>query len=152
MPRRRWLPPLVLGCALLTFLNGVVVGYGSIWLQFFGEQADREDYLMSFGGYVAAALVLLISLPSLVRLGAARWALVAVAGLAALLTVLATSSLGTGLSMPPESSPYQHWWDGAGGVVFFPWAWPPIVLGLLAAVGRGPRSVPTVRAERPAGP
>ncbi|MGI8900808.1 MAG: hypothetical protein ACR2HA_07720 [Nocardioides sp.] len=143
MRRRRWLPALVLGCALLTFLNGVVVGYGSIWLQFFGEQADREDYLMSFGGYAAAALVLLIGLFSLVRLGTAQWAVAGVAVLTALLAVLAISSLTHGLALSEEHSPYQHWWDGAGGVVFLPWAWLPVALGLLAAVGRGPRSVST---------
>jgi hypothetical protein len=69
-----------------------------------------------------------------------------------LLAVLAVSSLGTGLSMPDESSPCEHWWEGAGGVVLFPWARPLIVLGILAMVGRGPRSVTTQDAGRPVAP
>ena len=41
--------------------------------------------------------------------------------------------------MADDSGVYQHWWDGAGGVLLLPWAWVPLVLGLLAVLGRGPR-------------
>ena len=129
----------MLGCLLTTFLNGLVVGYGVLWFQLFGDQPDREDYLVSFGGYAAAAVVLLVGLVSLVRLGTAGWAIVLVGILAGLLALLAVNSLATGLGMEDEFGPYQHWWDGAGGVLFLPWTWVPLVLGALAAVGRGPR-------------
>ncbi len=136
--RHRGLTAFLIGCLLTTFLNGVVVGYGIIWFQLAGSQAGREEYLMSFGGYAAAALVLLVGLVSVVRLGSARWVVVLVAGLGGLLALLALRSLAIGLGMEDDFGPYQHWWDGTGGVLLLPWAWPPLVLGLLAAVGRGP--------------
>lgn len=139
MRLRRWLPALLLGGLLATFLNGIVVGYGVLWFQLFGEQPDREDYLVSFGGYAAAALVMLVGMAALRRLGAAEWVRALVVVLAVLLALLAVGSLTTGLSME-ESSPMQHWWDGAGGVVLLPWAWLPLALGALALVGRGPRA------------
>ena len=49
----RWIPALVVACELLTIATGFVVGYVSVWFQLFGETADREDYLVSLGGYAA---------------------------------------------------------------------------------------------------
>ena len=135
---RRWLPAILVSCLLLPFLNGLVVGFGSVWLQFFGSQADREDYLISFGGYAAAVLVLLIGLVSMLRLGTAEWAGALMVVLAVVLAILAFGSLTKGLGMEPEPQPYGRWRDGAGGVRLLPWAWPPLVLGALALVGRGP--------------
>ena len=44
-----------------TTVNGFVVGYGAVWFQLFGEQADRGDYLTSAGGYLGAAAVLALA-------------------------------------------------------------------------------------------
>jgi hypothetical protein len=129
----------VVGCLLTTFLNGLVVGYGVLWFQLFGDRPDRDDYLMSFGGYAAATLVLVVGLASLVRLRTAGWAVGLVGVLAGVLALLALNSLATGLGMTDDSGVYQHWWDGAGGVLLLPWAWVPLVLGGLAVLGRGPR-------------
>ncbi len=54
---RVWWWVLIVGVAL----NGVVVGYGAIWFQLFGETPDRSDYLVSAGGYAAAAGVLVLA-------------------------------------------------------------------------------------------
>ena len=43
---RVWWWVVIIGVAL----NGVVVGYGAIWFQLFGETADRSDYLVLAGG------------------------------------------------------------------------------------------------------
>ena len=82
---------------------------------------------------------MLVGLLALVRLGTASWVVVLTAVLGVLLGLLALSSLTTGLDRADEFSPISHWWDGAGGVLLMPWAWPPLALGLLAACGIGPR-------------
>ena len=79
-----------------TTVNGFVVGYGAVWFQLFGEQADRGDYLTSAGGYLGAAAVL------------------ALAG---------TRSLSTGLSLEGPTGSFGGLDDGLGGVVLLPWCW-----------------------------
>lgn len=54
--RRVWVSLGWISAVSATALNGVLVGYGAVWLQFFGETARAEDYRVSAGGYGAAAL------------------------------------------------------------------------------------------------
>ena len=135
---RRWVPAAVVGCELLTIGTGLVVGYVSVWLQFFGETADREDYLVSAGGYGAGAAAALVGLLSLRRLRVATWILWICAAGAALLGLLALSSLSSARTAERDSLVVSSWTDGAGGVAACPWTWVVVVLGLLALVGRGP--------------
>ena len=140
MRRRRWLTALFLACILLTFLTGIVVGYVSVWLQFFGASPDRQDYLMGAAGYGAAAVVLLLSLPALLRLRVRPWIWGLTGGLLVVLALAGLVAAGEGWSMPADPNPYSHWSDGAGGVIACPWTWPLVVLGLMALLGRGPLS------------
>ena len=57
-----------------TMLNGFVVGYGAVWFQLFGEQADRGDYLTSAGGYLGAAVVLALTPVAMLSPQRRRWA------------------------------------------------------------------------------
>ena len=57
-----------------TMLNGFVVGYGAVWFQLFGEQADRGDYLTSAGGYLGAAVVLALTPLAMLSPQRRRWA------------------------------------------------------------------------------
>ena len=119
-----------------TALNGVVVGYGAVWFQLFGEQADRADHLTSAGGYLGAALVLALAPLTLLSPTERRWGGPVGswwAGAAALLlAVLGLSSLSTGLGMEEPTGPFGGLDDGLGGVVLWPWCWL-----LLWAAGRG---------------
>jgi hypothetical protein len=148
---RRWVPAVVLGCTLLSLLTGLVVGWFSVWFQI-GARADREDYLVAVGGYGAGALVGLVGLASLWRLAVRGWPFIFVAGGVVLLALLALRSLGSAAAHEKVGIVVNNWWDGAGGVLACPWTWPPLVLGVLAAVGRGPRRALTGRAAPPAAP
>ena len=68
-----WITTAWVAAVLATALNGVVVGYGAVWFQLFGESADAEDYLVSAGGYGAAAVVLLLAVPAILTHRAPRW-------------------------------------------------------------------------------
>ena len=124
-------------CIVLTAVTGVVVGWFAVHLQLFGEVADADDYAVASGAYGAGAAVLLFG-------GVAAWSrrsppsMVAFAVVAAgALTVLAVSAAASGASAEPGSG-YNHWWDGAGGVVACPWTWPLVVLGAFGVFrGRG---------------
>ena len=63
--RHVWVTVCWVGAVTATALNGVVVGYGAVWFQLFGETADAEDYLVSAGGYGAAAVVLVLAVPGI---------------------------------------------------------------------------------------
>jgi hypothetical protein len=55
--RRTWVAVGWVGAVTATALNGVLVGYGAIWLQFFGDAADAEDYSVSADSSCGAAAV-----------------------------------------------------------------------------------------------
>ncbi|GAA2124130.1 hypothetical protein GCM10009843_20500 [Nocardioides bigeumensis] len=136
---RRWFPALVVACEIATILNGLVVGWVSVWFQLFGDTADRDDYLVSTGGYAAGAVAGLLGLLALRRLEVTSWVFWLCAVGAGCLVPLALSSLSSAGSADDRGAGIDTWVDGAGGVLALPWTWVVVVLGLLALVGRGPR-------------
>lgn len=142
--RSRWFTANVTA-ATLTALNGIAVGYGALWFQLFGESPDRDDYLVSMGGYAAAALLLAVATVSnLLR----RWPVwFAYSG------GIASAALGLGalvswshLRIVKDPGPgISGVWDGVGGVIALPWSWAIVVL-LLLSVRKPhprPRNLPT---------
>jgi hypothetical protein len=131
-PRARsgWIAAAWVCAVTATVLNGIVVGYGAIWLQFFGETADAEDYAVSAGGYGAAAVVLALSVPAILTHRAPRW-LVWPAGVsAAILGLLAARSAAASDQTDAVPDPINTAWDGIGGVLWAPWTWLLVGLGI----------------------
>lgn len=128
--RRVWAAVGWIGAVTATALNGVLVGYGSVWLQFFGETADAEDYRVSAGGYGAAAAVLALAVVGILTHGAPRWLAWAAAGTTAILAILAVNSAVASAQAEPVSSPINTAWDGIGGVLWAPWTWALVALGI----------------------
>ncbi len=81
-----------LGAVAATALNGVVIGYGAIWFQLFGDSTDAGDYRLSAGGYGAAAVVLALAVPAMLSHGGPRWLVLPTAVLSAVLGALAFGS------------------------------------------------------------
>lgn len=117
-----------------TVLNGFVVGYGAIWFQLFGDTADASDYRVSAGGYGAAAVVLALAVPALLVGHRSRWLVGLTLVSAGVLALLSAGSLVTARQLPSEWS--NSVWDGVGGVVWAPWTWVMVWLGVLAVVRR----------------
>lgn len=113
-----------------TALNGVVVGYGVVWFQLFGDSPDAEDYLVSAGGYGAAAVVLLLAVPGIVARHGPRWLAWTAGTSAVLLGLLAVGSLAASRQAEQSSSPLSTAWDGIGAVMWGPWTWVLVVLGV----------------------
>lgn len=128
--RRRWLAAGWMFAVLATTVNGVVVGYGALWFQFFGDTADAEDYAVSAGGYAAAAFVLALAVPAILTHRAAPWLAWFAGSSAAILGLLAVGSILNRADAEPVSSPANTAWDGIGGVIWAPWTWVLVVLGL----------------------
>jgi hypothetical protein len=126
-----------MACELLSLLTGLLVGWFVVWFQI-GGRADREDYLVASSAYGAGAVVVLLGLPALARLGIRGWVFTVGAVGGALCALLALRSAAKGLGMEDVGPTISPWYDGAGGVLACPWTWPVIVLGVLALVGRGP--------------
>ena len=131
---------------LSTAANGVVVGYGVLWFQLFGESADRSDYLVSAGGYGAAALVQLVAAVGVAGLRGPRSAGWTAVGLAVALLALAAGSASRAADLPAG-----RWddslLDGVGGVLCLPWAWVLVAAGI-AGTMRLCRSGGTDRSSR----
>jgi len=93
---------------------------------------SRGDYLVSGGGYAAAALVL-----ACVAVGAVglRGPVSVVYGSSLLATV--SAALGVRSFMIgggyPSSAFADSPWDGAGGVLCLPWTWPLLLCGIVGA-------------------
>jgi hypothetical protein len=123
----------------LVVFTGVVVGYGSLFFQFFGDRADREDHLVSAGGYLTAGAVCALAALSAVR--QVRPARLGVAGCAAVvLTLLGLSSWRGAAALPVDPSPFANGVvDGVGGVLLTPWTW--VLVGLSAYDLLRPRRV-----------
>lgn len=117
-----------------TILNGFVVGYGAVWFQLFGSTADASDYRVSAGGYGAAALVLALAVPALLAGHRSRWLVGPTVVSAGVLGLLSAGSFATAGQLPSEWS--NTVWDGVGGVVWAPWTWVMVWLGVLAVVRR----------------
>lgn len=137
------------GAVVATALNGVVVGYGAIWFQLFGESPQADDYQVSAGGYAAAAFVLTLAVPAILTHRAPRWLLWPTAALATTLGVLSLTSVAALARAEPVSAPINNAWDGIGGVLWAPWCWVLIALGVrgvvrLATSGRRPSAGATL--------
>ncbi len=137
--RSRWFTVNVIAAALTT-LNGIVVGYGALWFQLFGESPDRDDYLVSMGGYAAAAvLVAMATMSNFLR----RWPVwfTYSGGIAS--TALGLGALVSWSNLRIVKDPglgISGVWDGVGGVIALPWSWAIVVLFLLSV--RRPRPLP----------
>lgn len=118
------------GAFLATTLNGILVGYGAIWLQLFGETADAEDYRVSAGGYGAAVVVLMLAVPAILTHQAPRCLVWPVGVAAVVLALLAANSIAASVQAEPVSAPMNTVWDGIGGVLWAPWTWALIALGI----------------------
>jgi hypothetical protein len=128
--RSRWLSAAWVVAIVATAVNGVVVGYGAVWFQLFGETADAEDYAVSAGGYGAAAVVLALAVPALLTHRAPRWLAWPTGLAAALLALAAIGSAAASASAEPAPSPTSTLWDGVGGVLWAPWTWVLVGLGI----------------------
>jgi hypothetical protein len=128
--RRVWVTVCWIGAVTATALNGVIVGYGAVWFQFFGETADAEDYRVSAGGYGAAAVVLVLAVPAILTHRGPRWLAWAAGVSAAILGLLAANSVAASTQEEQVSSPISTAWDGIGGVVWAPWTWALVALGI----------------------
>lgn len=127
--RHKWAAVGWFGAVTATVLNGILVGYGAIWFQLFGDVADVDDYAVSAGGYGAAALVLALAVPAIVAHGRPKWLVWPTGMSAALLGLLALGSAhsthaGQGVT------PMNTVWDGIGGVLWAPWTWVLVTLGI----------------------
>lgn len=126
---------------VLTIVTGFVVGYGSIWFQLFGDQADAGDYRMSAGGYACAAVVLALGAAGILSYRGPPVLAGVAAAFAATYLLLALRSAQ--LAAVAEPDDFSGPLDGIGGVIATPWTWPLVVLGVLGPVqrlrrGRGP--------------
>lgn len=126
--RRRWVAAGWVAAVLATALNGLVVGYGAVWFQLFGDRPDAADYRVSAGGYGAAAVVLALAVVALITHDGPRW-LAWVAGASSLIeTMLSLQSLDLSREAEPALGATSGLWDGVGGVVWAPWTW--VLVGL----------------------
>lgn len=121
----------------LTIATGFVVGYGAIWLQFFGDSPDREDYQVSSGGYAAAAVVLAFAVAALLGHRGPRWVTASALLFAALYALLAATSARDATRSADPGPGISNAFDGVGGVLAMPWTWPLVVLGVTGAVRLG---------------
>jgi hypothetical protein len=143
--RHIWVGVCWVAAVAATALNGVLVGYGVVWFQLFGEAADAEDYLVSAGGYGAAAVVLVLAVPGILTHRGPRWLAWAAAASAAVLGLLAVGSLAAATHAEQSASPISTGWDGIGAVMWGPWTWVLVALGIhglyrLAQAGRTNRA------------
>lgn len=128
--RRRWVPAGWVGAVTATILNGIVVGYGAIWFQLFGDTADAEDYSVSAGGYGAAAVVLALAVPAILGHRGPRWLVWPTGVAAVVLGFLAARSVDASARAAQSGFPINTAWDGIGGVIWAPWTWALVALGV----------------------
>jgi hypothetical protein len=128
--RSRWVSAAWVAAVAATALNGVVVGYGAVWFQLFGDSADAEDYAVSAGGYGAAAVVLALAVPAILTHDAPRWLAWPAGVAAALLGVFALGSVTAIAEAEAVPAPTDTAWDGVGGVLWGPWTWALVGLGI----------------------
>lgn len=128
--RRRWVAVCWVGAVIAIVVNGVVVGYGAVWLQLFGDVADAEDYAVSAGGYGAAAFVLAWAVPAILAHGGPRWLVWPTGASAVVLGVMSARSAELSMQEERTAAPIGTAWDGIGGVLWAPWAWVLVALGI----------------------
>ena len=128
--RRRWVAACWVGAVIAIVVNGVAVGYGAVWLQFFGDVADAEDYAVSAGGYGAAAFVLALAVPAILAHYGPRWLVWPTGASAVVLGVMSARSAEVSMQEEQSAAPMDTVWDGIGGVLWAPWAWVLVALGI----------------------
>jgi hypothetical protein len=128
--RRTWMAVGWVGAVAATVLNGVVVGYGAVWFQLFGDTADAEDYAVSAGGSAAAAVVLALAVPAILAHRGPRWLVWPTGAAAVVLGLLAVRSAAVSAQTTSGASPMNTAWDGIGGVLWAPWTWALVALGV----------------------
>lgn len=128
--RRVWATVGWVGAVTATLLNGLVVGYGAVWFQLFGDTADAEDYAVSAGGYGAAAVVLALACPAILAHGGPRWLLWPAGLSAVVLGLLTAESAQASAGAEPDGASINTAWDGIGGVLWAPWSWALAALGV----------------------
>lgn len=139
-----------LGLAVLaTVLNGVVVGYGVLWFQLFGDAPDVDDYRVSAGGYGAASLVLALAVAALLAHRAPAWLAWLSGASATVLCLLAVGSAARSRTAEQGLLPVDTVWDGIGGVLWAPWTWALVVLGLRGLLRLRLRAASLSRASSP---
>lgn len=132
--QRIWIAVAWVAGVVATTINGVVVGYGVIWFQLFGHRANAEDYVVSAGGYAAAALVLIFATVAVRTHDGPRWLAGPAVGAAVVLALLAARSATLAAQLAPGHAPWGAAWDGVGGVLWAPWTWVLVFLGARGAV------------------
>ncbi len=128
--RRLWTTVAWVFAVTATALNGIAVGYGAVWFQLFGETADAEDYRVSAGGYGAAAVVLALAVPAVLAHRAPRWLAWLAGSSAVVFGLLAAMSAAESTTAEQDPSPVSGTWDGVGGVLWAPWTWALVALGV----------------------
>jgi hypothetical protein len=132
---------------VLTVPTGFVVGYGPIWLQFFGSSPDAEDYQVSAGGYVAAAVVLLLGVVAALAHRGPRWVAVVGGGFGLVYLLLALGSWRSAVRASDPGPGIDTALDGAGGVLAMPWTWPVVVLAAAGCLRLARRSQSRSRSQ-----
>lgn len=132
LTRAIWTNAVLATGVVLTALTGVVVGYGSVWFQI-GGGPDAEDYRVSAGGYAAAAVVLLLSVPAVRAFHGARALLAGTSVVAAIQAVLAVRSVRLAAEASDPGPGINTALDGMGGVIAMPWTWLLVALGLVGS-------------------
>ncbi len=113
-----------------TALNGVAVGYGS--LSFLNFRTSRGDYLVSGGGYTAAAVVVTVAAVGAAGVRGPKSVVYGSPLLALVLVALGVWSFTIAAGRPPGPS-WDSPWDGAGAVLCLPWAWLLLCCGTVGA-------------------
>ena len=132
----RWFAPAHVSATALTAVNGLVVGYGAVAFQLFGDSPDSDDYLVALGGYAAAAALLGLSAATAFvrdRLRPLGWVSIVIG---ALYVLAAVGSATDAAATTHRGSGTNGVWDGVGGVVGLPWSWAVVVLLVLALRAR----------------
>ena len=150
--RAIWTNVVLAVCVVMTALTGFVVGYGVVWFQI-GGAPDAEDYLISAGGYAAAAALLAVALPALVAFRGPRWLVFGSSWISAMYVVLAVRSALLAAGAEDPGPGINTALDGIGGVGLMPWAWAWALLALGTAgtwrLVRGGVREPTRRSPSP---
>ncbi|HET7432816.1 MAG TPA: hypothetical protein VFJ89_15005 [Nocardioides sp.] len=121
---------LVLG-AVSTLFTALGLSWAQVYLQFFGEQADRSDYGAAAGVLGAGAVLLLLAIPVSSLFGL-PWTPAVLAGAGAvILAVAAVSTAGQMGAAEPGVSDAHLWREGAMTLMSAPWCW--ILPALLVA-------------------
>jgi hypothetical protein len=128
--RRIWVAVGWVAAVAATVLNGVVVGYGAIWIQFFGATADAGDYAVSAGGYGAAAAVLALAVPAILTHRGPRWLVWSTSLSVVVLGLLAARSAEASAHAARRALLVNSAWDGIGCVLWAAWTWALVALGI----------------------